>query len=1431
MRGFLKIGGLVFVGLAAVVALLVATPLGLRLGATYLIGMVEGDTGLRIDVGSLRGSLLSGVAVRDASVSLEDGLVLATVDSADVRYDVGALALRREVRGRVYLEGASVLLEKSGSGLLGWDAFGSDGEAEADTSDTGGMPILVELSARDLAITYRDTAAGVQVVADDLAIDGSWSGGPYDARLACSLGLAARGLTAPLGVSLEAAVSGTAERHELSHVTLESDAFTVGGSGELEVSEDGVVAVAASATSTISLDETLGLIDPELVAAPDVGGTLEVGAELGGRVDSLAYRVRASSDEIDIAPTKEWPVGEDVHLRNLELDLSGVGVDVVLDSLSLDTFGGSLSASGHVAMRPEEGERPSLEYRGRVRLEEMSLADISRAMPRRASPASAEVEGELSLAADIRGRGASIEGVSGSLGLSIAGLTVDRMALGHLAAEGVFEDRVAVMSARCCSTVVEGSVSLDERGVERADAAATISDLSVLARAMGVEDLDGEGVISLEAARPGSILIVSADAEFPSLSYRHVDAAPLNAAVGGHGDEWSGWFAAFDGALMGQVTTSGGGYVASLAADRMDMTSVVPDSVSETFGLSGAVSARFSVGGDTSGFRSAEGTVSALDVSARGERMTLERPFQFAAAPDSVGISRAALSTTFGGLSFHGSLGHGSGRISADFSEIDLAVIDRASERGLPAPLAGTMNGSLDLTGELDDPRFVADIVLSGVSYAGVGFESIYVEAENDSTDMVFYLDAMSGASGNLTVSGSVPVRSDSLRPIALAGDRGFGVSLAASDLALDVQRWGVRSLGGLRRIELDGSMLLTGRADSLSSLRGRGGFGTLVADLGLVEVSLRDTMEFDLAGGRVEFAETTLGVARRRVLGDERGGSVRFSGFIARDRSVEMSVRVDSLSVAHLVRAVTDRPVSPVAGRLDLEAKVFGDVADPAFEADWRLSRPSLGGFRFDGVEGALSMSDGVLTVERTRLIVGESAIEASGTLSLGSGEEGGAPGSVDMSVTADDFRLEGVRPELPNLRSLGGGVDVDLRATGPLDAPRLDGRMALSDGSVRGFGLSEQIEGIQATVVAGGSVLSLERAVVPMGEGEVRASGFVGLSDDGPPAFRLRVRLDDPEVALKDLLEARFSGSVVWTGTTERSQLDGDVNVDRLDVVYEVSFAELLTRRASRIAVRMPAERGPEVLLDVDIGLTEPAKIESNVASLSLEGGFHVGGTTEEHRFSGSVYAGEGGTLTYLDHEFAIETLTVVYSDPRRAYPEIDLMGTTHAADRAGQEYEITLRFAGFADQAVPQFTSSPPLSQPDIIALLTFGDTVGMLVSGEQRTGSSGDSFHDIAQRAFLSNAFGIAEASLERWLNLDTVKLDDDAVARGELSEADITIGKQIGSRISVNYTTQVGSFRDQAVEVLLRLTKRLSIGTRADPEGNHAINLRLRAPFE
>jgi translocation and assembly module TamB len=499
-----------------------------------------------------------------------------------------------------------------------------------------------------------------------------------------------------------------------------------------------------------------------------------------------------------------------------------------------------------------------------------------------------------------------------------------------------------------------------------------------------------------------------------------------------------------------------------------------------------------------------------------------------------------------------------------------------------------------------------------------------------------------------------------------------------------------------------------------------------------------------------------------------------------------------------------------------------------------WDLARPGFQDVGFERSSGRGRLADQVIELERAALSSGGRSISAEGRIPLAaSAEHGGEPSAgheLDLRISADDFRLAGLTKLPPGLKRLDGRLTINLAVRGPMDAPVPEGTITLRDGIVSGFDLDRPIRDIGFEIGARGGTVVLERASAKLGDGAVTATGFVDVGAGKEPTFWLRTKLESAEVSVEDSFDARFAGMLTWAGALRGSEVSGRVLIEKLDVTYPIGLIDLLTRRRGAVMVRRPSAALSRISLDVDIDVEDEINVRNDLARLALKGGFHVDGTALAPEISGGLYT-DGGTFTYLDNRFEIETLDVTYVDPTRRDPRVLLVGTSTVTDQSEEEYLVTVRFEGFAFETLPQLSSDPPLTQGDIVALLTFGNTFGGLAAGAGDVGSSGDRFSQLARGAFVSSLFGVAEVALERMLRLDTVSVEQQDGAEGEIVGADLTVGKVFADRLRVNYTTAVGEFGDQEIEVALRLSRRISIETRADPEGNHGIGLRLRLPFK
>jgi autotransporter translocation and assembly factor TamB len=1413
--------------LVALVLLLVMTPVGWRIATGLLEGAVARQSGLNLTIGSLRGNLLSDVAITDARLSVPGGPTILEIDSIEGSYNLPALVRGRVVVPELRASNARVLFEVGPDGeLTGWSRFVTP---PADTTAPAKpWPVDVNLAFTEWTIVLRDTAAGYDVCLS--ALDVEATGGPdeFRASLQGSLSVAASSLSRPVRGSLSSEIVGEGRGIRIERLDLATVA------GRLAVS--GSISFEGSApTLDLAVQSTVDLAAASLLAgrgadqaAPEVQGGLELTAAVHGPVDAIRYGATVVGTGVAVGGFGS---------PHVDLDLSGDLARVDVERFALDLLGGRVTGMATVGLAGLRDDPPRVPYDVSLKLVRLDLARLEPLLP----GGGPGLRGLVSGRARFGAASADLRDLEGSFNLSVDGFAVRDTLLGELAVEGTIADGALEAAGRCCASVVTVEAPIEPDGVRAIAFTASVSDLSVPAGIFGVPDLAGSGSVEGSIGLGADGVSLSATVSLPVLTYKDFEIGPAHIEATGRDTTYAVRFLALGDVVEGGgLFDAAGRYHVSARVDSFDLASLLDEALRERLDFEGAVTASVSVTGRGQEPAAVEGTVIDLFVSARGERAYLETPFQFEAAPDTVHITWAAIEGTFGSVSVTGGMSvRHSGEILARLEDIDLKAVANVVPDGLPAPIRGIVDGDVRLFGRLDRPSFTANIALQSFAYGGLELRAAALEAMNDSTDILFDLRAESAVAGSVMAYGTIPIVPDSLRVMRPDPTREFGASVVFTDFTLDAGPSLLPGIRGTKRFGADGAVLLAGRADSLGSIYGRGSFGSVFATFDLIEFTLADTLEFEIGGGDIELARTVINIRPRRTLTREVGGAVVLGGVVRPDGSMDLSVSTEGLDVGQLVRAFGPEAGTSVTGRLDFAADVAGTIEDPAVDFTWRLRRPAFADYGFDGFSGRGTLAGGVVSIGEGVLSSGGRTIPGTGVIPVradgersrpaGQGEPAAPAREMDVRVSAGDFRLSGFSKLPPGVDALEGRLYCDLALRGPLAAPVLSGSAVLRDGSLRGFDLKEPVRNIGFELHAGDGAILLTNARAELGGGSVEASGAAEFRPGEVATFRLKADLRSPEIVVKDAFDARLRGKLTWAGSAAASGLSGAVTVEKLDVTYPVGLMDLLTRRPTAIVIRRADEPASRISLDVDVDVEDEVDVKNSLVKLALKGGVHVGGTALDPRVAGRLDA-DGGSFKYLDNEFTIETLEVVFMDPSRRDPYVHLVGTATVIDRSEEEYLITIAFDGFAFETLPQLSSEPPLNQGDILTLLTFGDTFGGLAAGPSPAGSSGDRFSQLARGAFVSSLFGVAESTLERILRLDTVSVDEEAIAANGLVGADVTIGKVFGDRLRVNYTTAVGEFGDQEVEVAFRLNKQFSIETRADPEGNHAIGLRLRIPF-
>ena len=322
--------------------------------------------------------------------------------------------------------------------------------------------------------------------------------------------------------------------------------------------------------------------------------------------------------------------------------------------------------------------------------------------------------------------------------------------------------------------------------------------------------------------------------------------------------------------------------------------------------------------------------------------------------------------------------------------------------------------------------------------------------------------------------------------------------------------------------------------------------------------------------------------------------------------------------------------------------------------------------------------------------------------------------PVEAKLQLPASDLGfLRELAPDLVRTLPLRGRVEAHL--TGTLTEPHLQAAVDLDAAEI----LWQQpdlpsVRDLRLRLRGQDRQLKLEDASLLLAGGRVRLTGSLDAANLQQPRLDLRLHADEALVYRDAGASLRANADVVATGTPERGRVSGEIALVRGRVFREIDLLPLLKLPADVPAVppdtrrqeaklELPASLHPWEF-DVRVRTRDPILLSGNLANGAVSANVRLGGTGASPQLSGGAKINR----LQLQLPFSVVRMThgAITLRPERPFdPDLDLRGES----RIGS-HDVSLFVYGASTAPKTRFTSSPPLSEPDIATLLATGTLLG-------------------------------------------------------------------------------------------------------------------------
>lgn len=502
------------------------------------------------------------------------------------------------------------------------------------------------------------------------------------------------------------------------------------------------------------------------------------------------------------------------------------------------------------------------------------------------------------------------------------------------------------------------------------------------------------------------------------------------------------------------------------------------------------------------------------------------------------------------------------------------------------------------------------------------------------------------------------------------------------------------------------------------------------------------------------------------------------------------------------------------------------------------RLDRIVL---RADAVEVAnvgpieLDLARGFATVRRAEVASLGSRLRFSGGAGLVRGLRLTVEGDIDAASLLPLAETGG---------EASGHIGVRVEVRGEVDDPRFFGEALVEDVGFRSPSMPMPLEDLDGRIEFSARRLVLEGFTGSLGGGRLSLAGEATLAEGALAAYALDVELAEvgfrPEEGVD--VELGLQARLTYARGDRLPLLRGRLELDRVRYARAVQLSPTIGElyRPQRTEVERYDPAQDLLMLDLEVVQRAPIQVRTNLADLDFtistdERPLRIVGTDQRPGVLGTVEIPRG-TIRFRSTDFDVRRGTIELDDEDRVNPNFDVLATTEirrTSDPTAPNWRIALRAYGNVDGFRLDASSTPAMSQQDIMLLLMIGMT-----SAEAQQLSAGD-LGTTAIEA-LSALSGVEGRVSDALGVIDDVSLTTVYHPATNRPEPQVTIGKRISDRIRITAATGLTSeTRDIRTAVELRVNDQTRIQGVYDninresssSFGNVGVDLRYHLEFE
>jgi autotransporter translocation and assembly factor TamB len=421
------------------------------------------------------------------------------------------------------------------------------------------------------------------------------------------------------------------------------------------------------------------------------------------------------------------------------------------------------------------------------------------------------------------------------------------------------------------------------------------------------------------------------------------------------------------------------------------------------------------------------------------------------------------------------------------------------------------------------------------------------------------------------------------------------------------------------------------------------------------------------------------------------------------------------------------------------------------------------------------------------------------------------------------------------PTVDSFQGGMDIQVKVSGTLSQPDLSGFLVVHESScIAHLPFPLEIKGLAGRVEVVKDRLHFQSLAGRVENGSIVMTGDIFFRGITPSQGHLEWRGESVPVRFPEGLWTLNRGHLTMRFSEGKGDIRGTIQMDEGKYTRQIDLDNLVSiigegsrfSRADDDSSVTGAGRGDWLSLDIEMRTANPLDVDIKLVRGQARGALRLQGTADRPLLSGRLEMDEG-VILYRGRSFEITQGSVGFFNPRAIEPNFDFSSKALVSgfDRDGvlTEFDVELHSSGVPGKFNLDLSSSPTLSEVDIISLLTWGAV------GEQAFSEGGGISATEATLILTQKLRGQLESEVQQITGFDRFVIDPAFVTSSGERVPRIRIDKRLSDRLSLSARTPILSDEESEFLIRYRISDLLSvIGEQA---GEQEFGLDLDFKFE